>query len=145
MAKIAPQTDRILHNMDRKIGVFGLVNYRRHPENKNYLVFNFNTQPEADLFEQELIRRKIWFEKDTEEVKGKEMFLFAVQEGSLDEVTKANGVVATSFKKPVIKNKLIRYSFLILFGLLIVFAIIGYVKNTPKVSEKIEQTEQDSL
>ena len=131
--------------MDRKIGVFGLVNYRRHPENKNYLVFNFNTKPEADLFEQELVKRKIWFEKDTEEVKGNDMYLFAVQEGSLDEVTKVNSLVATSFKKPVIKNKLIRFSFLIVFALLIIFAIIGYVKNSPNVSEEVEQTELDSL
>jgi len=131
--------------MGRKIGVFGLVNYRRHPENKNYLVFNFNTKPEADLFEQELVRRKIWFEKDTEEVKGDLMFLFAVQEGSLDEVTKANGVVASTFKKPIVKNGVLRYSFLILFGLLIVFAIIGYVKNSKNVSRSTEQIEQDSL
>jgi len=131
--------------MGRKIGVFGLVNYRRHPENKNYLVFNFNTKPEADLFEQELVRRKIWFEKDTEEVKEDLMFLFAIQEGSLDEVTKANSVVARTFKKPFVKNSLLRYSFLILFGLLIAFAIIGYVKNSKNVSQSFKQIEKDSL
>jgi len=131
--------------MGRKIGVFGLVNYRRHPENKNYLVFNFNTKPEADLFEQELVRRKIWFEKDTEEVKEDLMFLFAIQEGSLDEVTKANSVVVRTFKKPFVKNSLLRYSFLILFGLLIAFAIIGYVKNSKNVSQSFKQIEKDSL
>jgi len=131
--------------MGRKVGAFGLVNYRRHPENKNYLVFNFNTMAEADMFESELTKRKIWFERDNEEVKEGVMYLFAVQEGSLDGVLNANAVVATAFKQPIFKNKLMRYSLLIFLALLTIIAIIGYVNNPQKVSEPVEQIDNDSL
>ena len=157
MAKIAPQTDRILHDMGRKIGTFGLINYRRHPENHNYIVFNFNSAEEAALFEAELAKNRIWFERATEEVTRRAsafsepknatetVYLYAVREGNLNEAIRANGKVHTQFKKSVFSNKWLRYSLLIFFGVLLAFAITGYVKNSQKVQPEPASTERDSL
>lgn len=131
--------------MGRKIGILGLVNYRRHPENKNYIVFNFNSIEEADLFESILVKEKIWHEKDIEEdTKGK-LFLFAVQEGSLDAAIRANGRVVSKFKQAIFSNKIIKYVLIGIFVALIVFALIGYVKNSNNLIKKPNQTERDSL
>jgi hypothetical protein len=150
MAEITPQTNRILHHMGRKIGTFGLVNYKRHPEDKNYIVFNFNTIEESDLFESELVKHKIWFEKTTDHISGNGMqqetiYLFAVREGNLDEVTRANAKVHSAFKQPIFQNKLLRYALLIFFGGLIAVAIVGYVKNPPKTQPGTIETNRDSL
>jgi hypothetical protein len=136
--------------MGRKIGTFGLVNFRRHPEDKNYIVFNFNTVEEADLFESELEKHKIWFEKTTERVSEngfnyETVYLFAVREGNLDEVTRANAKVHATFKKPIFQNKLLRYALLLVFAALIAVAIIGYVKNPPKTEPEALETSRDSL
>ena len=131
--------------MGRKIGIFGLVNYRRHPEDKNYVVFNFNSAEEADLFECILVKEKIWHEKDTEEDAKGILYLFAIQEGSLDAATAANGVVAAKFKQGIFSNKILKLSLVGIFALLVVFAVIGYVKNSGNPVQKTNQTENDSL
>lgn len=130
--------------MGRKIGTFGLVNYRRHPENQNYIVFGFDSEKEAYIFEAELKKSKVWFEKDVEETKSGTAYLFAVSESSMNEATFANSVVRKETKVRLVKNKLLRYSLLIFIGALLTIAIIGYVKNPKKVQKLIEQEQNDS-
>lgn len=120
--------------------MFGLVNYRRHPENPNYIVFGFNSEAEALVFEAELNRYKTRFEKDVEG----NVYLYAIAESSMDEANKANAAVTIAFKDPLVKNKLLRYSLLILIGILLVIGIVGYVKNPQKVQNQIEQNHTDS-
>lgn len=131
--------------MGRKIGAFGLINYRRHPSDQNYIVFNFNSEREAELFERELQKTHVWFEKDTEEVEGKVMYLFAVEESNLDKANRANGIVRTVTKEPLLKNKLLRYSLFIFLGALLILAAIGYVKNKEKVFPPAAEEQTDSL
>lgn len=127
--------------MGRKnIGMFGLVNYRRHPENPNYIVFGFNSEAEAMLFETELNKYKTRFEKDVEG----NVFLYAIAESSMDEANKANAAVTVAFKDPLVKNKILRYSLLILMALLIVIGVVGYVKNSPSLEKENELNQQDT-
>lgn len=130
--------------MGRKIGTFGLVNYRRHPENPNYIVFGFNSKQEADIFESELKKTKTWFEQDTDDTDQGLMYLFAVAESSMDEATRANGVVKSATRDPLFKNIFLRYALIIFVVLLGILAIVGYVKNSSKISESPVQTESDS-
>lgn len=130
--------------MGRKIGAFGLVNYRRHPENHNIIVFGFNTEKEAEIFESELSKTKTWFEKDSEQTKDGIIFLYAVTESTLDEATRANGVVRRKFKDPLVKNKLLRFSLLLFIGVLLALAILGYVENPDKVRKENEKIQKDS-
>jgi hypothetical protein len=128
----------------RKIGSFGLVNYRRHPENPNYIVFGFNSTEEAAIFEKELTKSKISFEKDKEETEDGTVYLFAVAESSMDEALSANGVVHIAKRDPLLKNNFIRYALIIFVLFLSALAIIGYVKNSHKVSGPGVQIESDS-
>lgn len=122
--------------MGRKIGSFGLINYRRHPENSNYIVFGFNTEREAEIFEAELNKTKTWFEKDTEPTDEGVIYLFAVSESSMNEANYANGMVKRHTRDPLFKNIFVRYSLIIVVLLFSILAIIGYVKNSEKQSEK---------
>ncbi len=127
--------------MGRKnIGMFGLVNYRRHPENPNYIVFGFNSEAEALVFETELNKYKTRFEKDVEG----NVYLYAIAESSMDEANKANAAVTVAFKDPLVKNKILRYSLLLLIALLLVIGIVGYVKNPQKVQKEVEQNQLDT-
>jgi hypothetical protein len=127
--------------MGRKnIGLFGLVNYRRHPENPNYIVFGFNSEAEALVFETELNKYKTRFEKDIEG----NVYLYAIAESSMDEANKANAAVTRAFKDPLVKNKILRYSLLLLIALLLAIGIVGYVKNPQKVQKEVEQNQLDT-
>ncbi len=130
--------------MGRKIGSFGLINYRRHPENPNYIVFGFHTEKEAALFETELNKSKTWFEKDSDTTDEGIIYLFAVAESSMDEATRANAVVKSFTREPLFKNIFLRYSLILFVLLLAVLGIVGYVKNPSKVAEKNNQVEVDS-
>ena len=112
-----------------RIGNFGLVNYREHPTQKNYTVFNFMTESEANLFEEILIREKLWYEKDEDEVKAGKTYLFGVKKDDFERVQRANFEVAAKHRKPLITNKILRYSLLIIFFGFLAIAIIGYIKS----------------
>ena len=128
----------------RKIGSLGLINYRRHPENKNYIVFGFNTVEEAEIFERELNRTKTWFEKDTERVDDGIVYLFAITESTLDEATRANGVVKSHTRDPLFKNIFVRFALILFLLGILTLGIIGYVKNPNKVNQSGLETPADT-
>ncbi len=128
--------------MGRRIGTLGLVNYKDHPTDNRYKVFNFNTKAEADYFEQLLKEKNIWYEKDEEEVEDKgvinlvpsegktiNMYLFAIKQRDFDKVQKINYLVSAKFRQPTIKNKYLRIGLLIFFFLVLILGIIGYLKQ----------------
>lgn len=127
--------------MGRRIGTLGLVNYKDHPTDNRYKVFNFNTKAEADYFEKLLKEKNIWFEKDEEEVEDKavinlipaegktiNMYLFAIKQRDFDKVQKINYLVSAKFRQPTIKNKYLRLGLLIFFFFVLALGIIGYLK-----------------
>ena len=115
--------------MGKRIGRFGLVNYADHPTNKNYKVFNFNNPEEAELFEKELTKNKVWFEKDEELHREEVLYLFAVEQKDFQRAQHANFIVSARTRKPMISNKFFRYALVLFFFALLALAIIGYVKN----------------
>jgi hypothetical protein len=128
--------------MGRRIGTLGLVNYKDHPADNRYKVFNFNTKTEADYFEQMLIEKGVWFEKDEEEVEDKAvinlvpsegkmmtMYLFAVNQKDFDKAQKANYLVSAKYRKPTINNKYLRIGLLVFFFFVLTLGIISYFKT----------------
>lgn len=125
--------------MGRRIGILGLVNYRVHPTNQNYRVFSFNSVEEADTFDQLLTEQNIWFERDTEEIKEGTIHLFGVEKMDYKKAMNANYAVSAKHRKPMIKNKILRYSLISLTLFLVTLGIIGYVKKMQMLEEKTEQ------
>jgi hypothetical protein len=130
--------------MGRRIGSFGLVNYREHPTEKNYMVFNFNSQPEAEMFGNILKREVIWFEMAEEDTGIGKTFLFAVKSADMDRAQRANFEVTGKFKKPMIRNAVLRYGLIIFFLGILAIGIVGYVKNDGKMAPGSTQNPDDS-
>lgn len=128
--------------MGRRIGTLGLVNYKEHPVDNRYKVFNFNTKAEADYFEQLLNEKKITYEKDQEKVEDKAvinlvpsegkmmtMFLFAVNQRDFDKAQKANYLVSAKYRQPTIKNKYLRIGLLVFFFIVLTLGIVSYMMS----------------
>ncbi|MCG8577050.1 MAG: hypothetical protein MI810_19370 [Flavobacteriales bacterium] len=118
--------------MGRRIGTLGLVNYKDHPTDNRYKVFNFYSEAEADLFEKRLSEWNIWYEKDVSDLekKGETVYLFAVPQKEFSRAQKANFEVSANYRKPLIPNKILRYSLVLFFFAILALGIIGYVKNS---------------
>lgn len=116
--------------MGKRIGVLGLVNYINHPTDKGYKVFNFNTKREADLFEEELNKNRVTYERDVEDHESETMYLFAVRQQDFDKAQSANFAVSAKTRSHIIPFAFLRYA-LILFVLSAVsFAIYSaYMSN----------------
>lgn len=130
--------------MGRKIGGYGLVNYKDHPNDNRYKIFNFNSIEEANYFEELLNKVNVSFEKDEEkvnslstlhftirhEVKEKgTMYLYAVNQRDIKKAFNANYLVSAKFREFSIKNAFFRYGLVIFFLVILTFAIVGYLKT----------------
>ncbi len=107
------------------------MNYKDHPTNKGYTIFNFYSEKEADLFEKILSESGVWFEKDVSvlENKAETVYLFGVAQQDFNKAQQANFAVSAKYRKHLIPNKIARYGLVIFFFAVLAFAIIGYVKN----------------
>jgi hypothetical protein len=126
--------------MGRRIGILNLVNYKDHPTDNRYKVFNFNSKAEADYFEDLLKEKRIWFEKDVEKVQDKtllnpsnpnlvDMYLFGVKQRDFEKVQKLNYLVSAKYRPPTFKNKFLRYTLLFFLIIVIVLASLSYMMN----------------
>lgn len=129
--------------MGRKIGGLGLVNFKDHPSDNRYKIFNFNSIEEAEYFEKLLNEKSLWFEKNEEHLdslatihfslnpekdRSGTMYLYATRQLDFDKVQNANFLVNAKFRGFIIKNPVFRYGLVILFLCLLAFAIYGYIK-----------------
>ncbi|MDX2361531.1 MAG: hypothetical protein QNK23_12045 [Crocinitomicaceae bacterium] len=108
---------------------FGLVNYTKHPTNKDYIVYRFGDKARADSFEEELIEAGIEFEKDHLKKKTTTFYLIATHKNDYKKTSKINFDVEAKHKKPFLPFAAFRY-FLILFSAAaITLASVGYCKH----------------
>ena len=130
--------------MGRRIGGYGLVNFKDHPSDNRYKVFNFNSIEEANYFEELLNESKISFEKDEEKVnslstlhftlhheveKKGTMYLYAVNQRDLKKTHNANYLVSAKFRNFSIKNTFFRYALVTFFLAILTLAVVGYIKT----------------
>lgn len=107
----------------------GLVNYIKHPDNPNYIVYRFADEERANAFEEELIAKKIWYEKGDEMKRTRKFILYGVHKNDFNTVQKINYMVEGRFKKPFIPFAVFRWA-LILFSIsVVVLATLGYCEQ----------------
>lgn len=111
----------------------GLVNYIRHPDNSNYIVYRFADEDRAIAFEEELIAQKIWYEKGDEMKRTRKFILFGVHKNDFKKVQEINFAVEAKYKKPFIPFAAFRWG-LILFSIgVVVLASLGYCEQQRKL------------
>ena len=109
------------HNID-----LGFVNFIKHPENENYIVFRFRDKNRSNSFEKELRTSNIWFEKSDSSNKGKTYHLFGIHKYDFKKAQKINFKVEAKHKKRIIPGKIFRTLILIIGLGSLTLSIIGY-------------------
>jgi hypothetical protein len=129
----------------------GFVNYVRHPENPKYVVFRLQDVERAVSFEKELKAKSIWYEKSQEEKRMRTYHLFGIHQSDFKTVEQINFRVEGIHKKPIIRNKILRYALLSFTGIVMTLAILGYYNSrkalidaTLKVSDQSKNLKQNS-
>ncbi len=138
MAQSTPKTDRIRDYMEAGLEHFdmGLVNYRQHPTNVNYIVYRFKDKQRADTFEALLIAEKLWFERSDPDHDEKEVYMFAIEKKYFKKSQKLNFLTESKHKKFLIPSKSLRYFFVTVMLALIVIGSVSYCKSRSVLQAK---------
>ena len=127
--------------MGGKVGFMGLVNYKDHPTDNRYVVFNFNSIEEANYFEELITEKRIKFEKDEELMADNTLlsytqnpsqreksttYLFGISQRDFKKAQQANFLVNAKFRDFLFKKKIVRWTLVIFFLGILGFAIAGY-------------------
>lgn len=113
----------------------GLVNYVKHPENPNYVVFRFADSNRASSFEEELKKMKIWFEKSDDQEK---YILFGIHKNDFKKAEKINYKVEAKHKKPLIPFAVLRYGLIVFSAIVMILAIMGYCESR-KILQQVNE------
>ena len=117
----------------------GLVNFTKHPNDPNYIVYRFTDLNKANSFREELILNNISFEQDTEKKKQVTYTLFALKKKHYKKTMEINFKVEGAHKKPLIPFRLLRWTVL-LFGLgILLLSILSYCKHMTYLNEQTEK------
>ena len=95
------------------------------------------------MFQEELEKKNIWFERDEEEIKEGVIYLFGVDKSDYTAAMQANYAVSAKHRNPMIKNNFLRYALIILTLSMVTLGIIGYVKNMQKLDQETERIENE--
>ncbi len=117
----------------------GLVNYARHPENNEYIVYRFADENRANSFEEALKEKNIPYENDTHEKKQVTYHLFGVHKNHYKVTEKINYQVESQHRKPFIPYAGFRWFLMLLSGVVMSLAILGYCKAQEKLSSYDEK------
>ncbi|GEM_PF-229862 len=143
MAESTQKTNRIRDQMEAGLEHFdmGLVNYRQHPTNVNFIVYRFKDIHRADTFEEKLKVANIWYERSNPEEDEKQLYMFAVEKKFFNKTQKLNFETEAKHKKFLIPHKVFRNFFVLFFMSLIVLAAVGYCQSRKVLQEATEQIE----
>ena len=117
----------------------GFVNFTKHPDDPNYIVYRFTDIERANSFREELIKNNITFEEDTEGKKHVTYTLFALKKKYYKKTMQINFKVEGEHKKPFIPFRMLRW-IVLLFGLgILLLSILSYYKNMIYLKEQTEK------
>lgn len=144
MAQSAQKTNRIRDHMEAGLEHFdmGLVNYRQHPTNVNYIVYRFKDVQRADTFENKLKEANLWYERSNPEEDEKPLYMFAVEKKHFNRTQKMNFETEAKHKKFIIPHGLFRNLFVFLVMAIITLASVGYCKSRQKLEEESRRVVQ---
>lgn len=107
------------------IPLMSLVNHQIHPTREGYMVYHFKDEEQATTFEKMLGEKELFFERFDEVRAGTKVFWFGVREQDFDTIEIINYTVKGLYRKPLIRDKVMRYFVVALGVLIILMAIIG--------------------
>lgn len=117
----------------------GFVNFTKHPDDPNYIIYRFTDIERANSFREELIKNNITFEEDTEGKKYVTYTLFALKKKYYKKTMQINFKVEGVHKKPFIPFRMLRW-IVLLFGLgILLLSILSYYKNMIYLKEQTEK------
>ena len=112
----------------------GLVNFVKHPTNREYIIYRFADEARAESFEKSLIESKIWYEKDADKKHTAKYILFGIHKKDFNRTAQINYDVEAKHKKPFIPFKAFRYFMLIFSATAITLAILGYCEQQKELT-----------
>tara|TARA_Y100000589_G_scaffold328039_1_gene371187 strand:- start:9790 stop:10146 length:357 start_codon:yes stop_codon:yes gene_type:complete len=115
--------------LDNLENILNITNYREHPTRPGYTVFHFFDDKQANDFKKLLEENTIWFESDVDKKDGKTIYLFGVRNSDLKKAVNLNYLVIGKYRKPFIPNLYFKWFVVVLGVLLVVAAVIGYLKS----------------
>lgn len=113
----------------------GLVNYRQHPTNVNFIVYRFADLERANSFESLLKENKLWYERSNPEADEKQIYLIAVEKKHFSKTQKLNFITEAKHKKHIIPNRFFRNLFVLLMLAILIFASLGYCSSRRTLEE----------
>lgn len=110
--------------------MLNLTNYFDHPGDNRYTVFRFVEEEHANHFEELLIEQNIDFERHTElDDSGDIQILFGISKRYYKDAVRCNFITHAAYRKPFIGNHWLKLLLLGFTLLLILLAIVGYLKQ----------------
>lgn len=110
-------------------GLIRVTNYQNHPTNDMYKVFFFYKKEQADYFETLLKEKSIFYERDITEKNNEPFHIFGIKKKDLKAVYKLNDITIGKFRNKLIPNKYSRIG-VVIFGLVVILiALLGYIKT----------------
>ena len=110
-------------------GILKLANYDAHPVNKEYIVFQYKTEKEADKFVELLQSENIKHERGEQETQKGMKYLIGVHERHAEKVLDFNFEVLGTYRKPTFKSKPVRLFLTAVFILLFTLVIWEAIKH----------------
>lgn len=106
--------------------MISFLNYRRHPDKKEYKVFYYRNNQVFEEMKTRLTSEGISFEELVED-DGTATYYVIIHENDFDEAQHCNAVALTTHKQPLITDPALRYFLIILFLVAVGIAVTGYI------------------
>lgn len=119
----------------------GLVNYRQHPVNVNYMVYRFKDLDRANTFEELLQKEGLWYERANPMEDERLIYMFAVEKKHFQKTQKINFITEAKHKKFLIANNPMRYLFVFVMLGILILATLGYCESREKLKEASDRLE----
>lgn len=107
--------------------MINLMNYYEHPGDNRYFVFEIRSVEKCITFEEYLEEFDVSFEKMVEEEGNKT--LYGIHRDNFSKALKANNLTEGKYRKPMIDVPVLRYALVIITFLVLVLALVGYIKS----------------
>jgi hypothetical protein len=111
--------------------MFRFLNFHRHPEKKDEWVFYFHDGEVGTYFEERIKSEGIPYKKLKDEKKA-EILYFSFAKADFDQAQIINSEAMGKFPRPFIPEKAARTVLLVLFFIMVAFALTGYIITTLK-------------
>ena len=121
----------------------GLVNYRQHPTNVNFMVYRFKDLDRANTFEELLQKEGLWYERANPMEDERHIYMFAVEKKHFQKTQKINFTTEAKHKKFLIENNPMRYLFVFVMLGILSLATLGYCESRKKLkyaSDRLESS-----